>query len=72
MLFVVAARVEVGEMVAVPEPSVLLLTVTEGEPAPRFVSVPPLVDFSCTVQVAAPVCAAEGAVAPVLPPEVSP
>src|SRR5579872_2226212 len=45
-----------GELLidAVPEPSAALLTVTDGE-APIAVSVPPAVDFSFVVQLAAPV-----------------
>ena len=71
MLFVVPAVALVGEIVPLPSPSAEFVTVTVGE-APIVVSVPPLVDFSCTVQVAAPVCEADGSTAPLLPPLVSP
>src|SRR5436305_801534 len=62
VLVVVPARVEVGLIEAVPDPSALLLTLTLGELL-IDVRVPPLVDFSCTVHVAEPAFAADGAVA---------
>ena len=46
------------------------MTVTDGEPAVSVVSVPLDVDFSCTVQVAAPEVV--GAPAPGPPPDLSP
>jgi hypothetical protein len=69
---VVAAVTDVGVMFALPDPSAELFTLTDGEPAVRSVRVPPELAFCCTVHVAAPAFAAEGAVAPGPPPEVSP
>jgi hypothetical protein len=52
-----------------PAPSAAL-TVMLGEPAARFVRVPEVFDFCCTVHVCAPV--EDGAVAPAPPPAVEP
>src|SRR5437867_7053305 len=58
-----------------PAPSAALFTATDGEPPPAVIAVgvPPGVDFSCTVQVAEPALAADGAAAaPALEELVSP
>src|SRR5439155_621696 len=58
---------------SVPEPALDAFTVTLGEPEPSEVSEPPLVEDSCTVQVAGPEFAAcVAAAAPLELPEVSP
>src|SRR5262249_12433611 len=61
--------VDVGLTVIVPDPSAPT-TLTCGEPAARFVRVPPLVDLCWVVNVEAP--PVEGAVAPGPPEPVSP